>query len=172
MSKRKPAGVSFENWIDRTLAAAEARGDFANLPGYGKPLADLPSNYDPEWWTRNLLKREGVSYLPPALQIKRDVERWLEERLPLIADNEALDQELSKLNEQIKDVNRKNFDGPPSTTMPLKRERVIERWKTAREEYYEERAALAAARSSQEQTLDVSESRRSLWRRMMKRLGF
>lgn len=77
MTERKPAGMSFETWIDKQVREAAERGDFDNLPGAGKPLpgANLPD--DENWWVKGLLKREGLSgaaMLPESLQLRKEVE--------------------------------------------------------------------------------------------------
>lgn len=36
---RRPASLqNWQSWLDKTIAEAEQRGDFENLPGHGKPL--------------------------------------------------------------------------------------------------------------------------------------
>lgn len=38
VTERKPAGMSFETWVERQIAQGMARGAFDDLPGAGKPL--------------------------------------------------------------------------------------------------------------------------------------
>src|SRR6476660_4058855 len=67
MTERKPAGVSFESWIDAQIRVAKENGAFDNLPGAGKPLPDSDQPFDPDWWVKQLVKREqieGVDVLP------------------------------------------------------------------------------------------------------------
>ena len=59
-------------WVDLQIQQAMARGDFDNLPGYGKPIADLGSTHDPDWWLKRLVERERISVLPPSLQVRKD----------------------------------------------------------------------------------------------------
>jgi hypothetical protein len=35
-------------------------GDFDNLPGLGKPIPDIDEPYDPMWWVRPWVRREGM----------------------------------------------------------------------------------------------------------------
>lgn len=59
-------------WVDVQIQQAVARGDFDDLPGYGKPLR-LRDTHDPDWWVKGLLERENITgVLPPALQIRKD----------------------------------------------------------------------------------------------------
>jgi DnaJ-like protein len=67
MTRRRPPGVGWESWIDRQVREAEKRGEFRDLPGAGKPLADLDAPRDENWWIRNKLRDEGLSYTPPSL---------------------------------------------------------------------------------------------------------
>ncbi|WP_030566480.1 DnaJ family domain-containing protein [Streptomyces aureocirculatus] len=71
MTERKPPGVNFESWVDKQIREAEARGDFAALPGRGKPLPhDDGAAYDELWWVKRKLAREGVSVLSPTLALR------------------------------------------------------------------------------------------------------
>ena len=48
------------------------RGEFDNLPGAGKPIEGLGAQHDPEWWLKQLIERERIAVLPPALQLRKD----------------------------------------------------------------------------------------------------
>lgn len=74
MTERKPTGVSIESWVDRQIREAAERGEFENLPGYGKPLASLDAPYDELWWIKGKLHREGFSPLPPSLALRKEAE--------------------------------------------------------------------------------------------------
>ncbi len=58
--------------VDQLIGDAVARGEFDNLPGFGKPLQGLGETHDPDWWLRKLVEREQISILPPGLQLRRD----------------------------------------------------------------------------------------------------
>ncbi len=45
---------------NRVLHAME-EGAFDNLPGFGKPLPGIDEPYDPMWWVRQWVRREGLS---------------------------------------------------------------------------------------------------------------
>jgi Domain of unknown function (DUF1992) len=49
MTERKPAGTSWESWIDSQIRVAQEQGAFDNLPGAGKPLPNIDQEYDPLW---------------------------------------------------------------------------------------------------------------------------
>jgi hypothetical protein len=79
MTVRKPAAESWESWVDRQIREAEERGEFDDLPGTGKPLPDLHRQDDELWWVRKKLKRENLSYLPPTLHVRKELERAREQ---------------------------------------------------------------------------------------------
>lgn len=58
--------------IDQQIRAAQERGEFDDLPGFGKPLADGAAPYRPDWWLHQVVEREGagahVVPLPLALR--------------------------------------------------------------------------------------------------------
>ena len=46
---------------DRRIREAMEKGEFNDLPGSGEPIPNLQDGYDPDWWTKQLVKREGLS---------------------------------------------------------------------------------------------------------------
>jgi Domain of unknown function (DUF1992) len=46
---------------DNKIRAAIEAGEFDNLPGLGQPAAIFDEPYDPHWWIRRKLKREGLT---------------------------------------------------------------------------------------------------------------
>lgn len=131
MTERKPAGMSFETWIDRQIRDAQERGEFENLPGRGKPITGLDQPHDELWWVKQLMAREGISVTPPTLKLRKDVETMLEHvgELPTEA---AVRQLVADMNERIRRTNRIPVEGPPSTVMPLDADRVVQRWQDTR----------------------------------------
>ncbi len=128
VTDRKPPGVSWETWIDRQIREGMERGEFDGLPGHGKPIGDIDRPHDELWWVRDKLRREGVSYLPPTLALRKDVE---DARAAIaVAPSEAVVREiLEQINERIRATNRQATSGPPSNLMPLDVERTVEEWR-------------------------------------------
>jgi hypothetical protein len=58
MTERKPPGIGFQTWVERQIREAMERGEFDNLPGAGKPIADLDKPHDELWWIKQKLRRE------------------------------------------------------------------------------------------------------------------
>lgn len=131
MTQRKPRGVSWESWIDRQVREGRERGEFDNLPGAGRPLADLDRPHDEMWWVRKKLVSEGVSYLPPALALRKDKEEAMA-RLAHAPSEEEARRMLEELNDRIKEMNRRGASGPPSDVMPVDVDRAVARWHQGR----------------------------------------
>ena len=120
----------WQSWADRQIREAQARGDFDNLPGKGKPIAGLDEPYDEMWWVKQWLRRENLSVLPPTLTLRREVEQARE--LALSARTEAAVRAIvAGINAKIVEANRKPADGPPTNLMPLDVERVVGQWRAA-----------------------------------------
>jgi len=128
VTERKPLGMTIESFVERQIRAAQERGDFDNLPGKGKPLPGLNQPYDEMWWVKNLAKREKVSVLPPALELKRVVELGLEQALKLGSER-AVRQAVKLLNGKIAQQNRQATHGPATSLATLNAEQIVARWK-------------------------------------------
>lgn len=130
MTERKPFGVSYESWVDRMVREAQERGDFDNLPT-GKPIPNLDRPWTLDDWAREMIQREGVSILPPGLELRRHVERELQEMMQLGAEA-GVRNAVAKLNEHIAQVNRNILEGPHSNVRALDAEEVVQRWRAQR----------------------------------------
>ncbi len=131
LSPRKPAGENYESWVDRQIREARERGEFDNLPGAGKPLPDLHRPYDELWWVRRKLKEENLSYLPPALQLRKEVEEAREQITRARSEREVR-KIVAGINERIREANRTSLQGPASTVMPLDEEQTVRTWRERR----------------------------------------
>lgn len=127
MTERKPRGLSWRSWIDQQIEEARAKGAFENLPGHGKPLADLDEVYDPAWWAKKLVKREQLSLLPAALAIGRKVERALEE-IQGLRDEAQVRAKLAEINAEIAKTNATVTSGPPTHIGLLDVEEQVAQW--------------------------------------------
>lgn len=127
----KPAGENYESWVDRQIREARERGEFDNLPGAGKPLPDLHRPYDELWWVRKKLKEENLSYLPPALQLRKEVEEAREQITRARSEREVR-KIVAGINERIREANRTSLQGPASTVMPLDEEQTVRTWRERR----------------------------------------
>ncbi len=129
---RKPFGMPMEDWVDRQIREAAEKGEFDNLPGAGMPIHGLDRPWGIDDWAKEKIRREGVSILPPGLQLRRDVERELEEIMQLALEI-GVRRAVKRVNEHIREMNRRNREGPESLVRPLDVEEVVARWKAQRE---------------------------------------
>lgn len=131
MAERKPPGVGWETWIDRQIREGMERGDFDGLPGHGKPLRDLDRPRDEMWWVKDKLRREAVSYLPPTLAVRKELDD-ARARIAASGDEAEVRRIVADINAKIVAVNSRVTDGPPSTLVPLDVELVVADWAAAR----------------------------------------
>lgn len=145
MTRRKPLGTDWESWIDQVIREGRERGEFDDLPGAGRPLPGLDRPHDEMWWVRNKLESERVSYLPPALALRKDREDTLA-RVDTELSETRVRELLDGLNARIRDVNSHAIDGPPSTVMRVDIELLVQGWRERRAQ-----AAPATGRPLEEQ---------------------
>jgi hypothetical protein len=130
MTERKPPGVSWETWIDKQIREAQERGEFDDLPGKGKPLRDIDKPRDELWWVREKLRREEFTYLPPSLQVRKDLDE-ARERIRNATSEDDVRAIVEEINAKIREVNRMAVSGPPSNVYPLHLETVLDKWRNA-----------------------------------------
>ncbi|MEN3362353.1 MAG: hypothetical protein V7637_6335 [Mycobacteriales bacterium] len=126
MTERKPAGMSFETWIDKQIREAEERGAFKDLPGAGKPIPNLDD--DDMWWVKQLMRRENLSYLPPTLALRKEAEDVLA-AVPAAPSEAAVRAMITTLNEKIRAAIRTPPAGPPLNLLPVDVEKALESWR-------------------------------------------
>jgi hypothetical protein len=129
MTERKPLGTKFESWIEAQIHHAMEEGAFDNLPGAGKPLGQ---DYDPDWWVKQLMQREGVStMLPPSLELVRKMRAELA-AIQKLDDEATVRRLIVALNAEIAKVNATVVEGPPTRLATLDIDQVVARWQQAR----------------------------------------
>ncbi|MER7413700.1 MULTISPECIES: DUF1992 domain-containing protein [Streptomyces] len=130
MTERKPPGVSFETWADRQIREAEERGDFAQLPGAGKPLPGLDKPYTEQWWVERKMRDENLSYLPPSLALRKDAQEAREKAARARSEREVRTL-LDEINSRIEEAVRYPPEGPPHRLVPFDVEAAVEEWRRA-----------------------------------------
>lgn len=128
MTERKPPGLPFETWVDRQIREAEARGEFADLPGAGKPLPSLDAPYDEMWWVRGKMRREGLAFLPPSLILRKEAEDARAAAAVARSEDEVR-RILTGINEKIDAAVRRPPEGPPLNLVPFDVERAVADWR-------------------------------------------
>lgn len=131
MAERKPKGERWESWVERQIRESMERGEFDNLPGAGKPLPNIDEPHDEMWWIKDKLRRENISLLPPALALRKELEEALDQ-IAKARGEAAVRRIVAAINARILHVNSRTTSGPPSTTVPLNIDRVLEKWRRRR----------------------------------------
>ncbi|MEI5674315.1 MULTISPECIES: J-domain-containing protein [unclassified Nocardioides] len=143
-----------QTWVDQQIRVAMERGDFDDLPGAGKPIADLGSSHDPDWWVKKLVERERLVVLPPSVQLRKE-DGELDDRLDTIASEREVRAAVEDFNQRVVAARYRLPEGPPLVTMPRDLEATVEAWR-------ERRAERAAARRT---TQAAQPPRRRWWQR-------
>jgi len=132
MTERKPPGVSFESWIDKQIRDAQARGEFAELPGAGKPLpGGSDTSYDELWWIKQKMAREGLSVLPPTLALRKEAEDALTAAAAAPSER-VVRRIIEDINTKIRDMMFKPPPGPPLGLKPYDVEEILREWRERR----------------------------------------
>ncbi len=160
MTERKRWDLTFETWIERQIRVAQDRGDFDDLPGYGKPIPDHGD--DELWWVKSYLAREGLSteaLLPPELQLRREIER-LPGTVGSAPSEKVVREIVSDLNRRIADCLRFP-SGLPVPIHKVDAEKMVEVWTVERARRREEaRTALNSTRPRLETESEAGAVRR------------
>lgn len=88
------------NWIERRLGELADDGFFEDLPGTGKPIADLDTQYSPTWWAARWVKRDAARQdaIEMRSKVAADIDAAFE--LPLDASRERL-REIAKAVDEL-----------------------------------------------------------------------
>ncbi|MGY0234301.1 DnaJ family domain-containing protein [Longispora urticae] len=118
--------------VDKQIREAEERGEFANLPGAGKPIPNLGTTYDENWWVREYMRREKLSFVgPPALALRKEAEDILDTVAKEYSER-AVRGIVADLNARILEVRRGAVEGPSIVVNTLDEDEVVARWKEHR----------------------------------------
>ena len=126
--------IELQTWqslAESRIREAQEAGEFANLPGQGKPIAGMDGVEDEQWWIKQKIRRENLSLLPPGLQIRLDVEKGLLAIWQMPSET-AVRRAVAELTERIRTAHLAAVWGPPSTTMPLDVDEVLSQWRQRR----------------------------------------
>lgn len=124
MSMRK-----WESAVEQQIRDGIARGEFDALPGRGRPIEGLSTEHDEDWWLKAKLRAERLSYLPPTIRIRKEVEE-AREAMAAASNEQVVRRIVDDINVRIRDINRRGAEGPPSTVMPLDPEAEVDRWRS------------------------------------------
>jgi hypothetical protein len=150
-------------WVDLQVQRAIERGEFDNLPGTGKPIHDLGTTHDPDWWLKRFIERERITgVLPPALSLRVE-----DGRMDSVVDAETSERRVREIledfNARVVAARRQLQGGPPVITRTRDVDAEVEAWRQRRAAR-RERIDRAAA-SQQGAAPEVR--RRAWWRRLI-----
>ena len=143
-------------WVDQQIRQAVERGEFDDLPGYGKPIEGLGPQHDPDWWLKKLVEREHITLLPPALQLRKD-DAELDGLLDRITAESEVRRELEDFNERVRRARIQPLGGPPMITQERDVDAEVEAWRSRRE------ARVTAQRAELEAAAPPKRRRRWRW---------
>lgn len=118
-------------WVDLQVRAAMERGEFDDLPGAGRPIRDLGTEHDPDWWLRKLVERERLVVLPLSVQLRKE-DAGLDEELDRLTSERAVRARVEDFNERVVKARYALPEGPPLITMPRDVEETVEAWSARR----------------------------------------
>ncbi|MFC0624518.1 DnaJ family domain-containing protein [Kribbella deserti] len=162
MTQRKPPGMSFETWTEQQVQHADRAGAFDNLEGAGKPIPSLGAPHDPDWWTKSLIKREGIpaeELLPEPLKLRREIEHLPETVKGLWKEQQVRDL-VEGINKRVTEWIRFGT-GPWVAVTHVDVEKVVADWREFREARRQHQAAEATAAAKREA------ERKPWWRRAL-----
>ena len=137
-------------YVDLQIQQAVERGDFDDLPGFGKPIENLGTQHDPDWWVKQLIEREQITgVLPPALQLRTD-DAQLDDRLDQITTEREVRAELEDFNERVRKARIQPLGGPPMITQERDVDAEVERWRARRSARHAAQQAEIAQRETHE----------------------
>jgi hypothetical protein len=134
--------------VEAQIRAAQARGDFDDLPGKGKPL-DLPEVHDPDWWVKSYVRREGIDtsvLVHPTIALRREADGFPQSLVELTSE-EQVRAVLEDFNRRVVAEWRRTTTGPsvPVVARQVALDPMVERWRALRAEVRAVEPAVATA---------------------------
>lgn len=168
--KRPPAAATahaVQSWVDQTIAQAERQGAFSDLPGAGKPLREVDTRTDPDWWVKSLIEREKLDLsdaMPGVMQLRRE-KAALPESLLSLPDEAAVRAHLEDFNERVLADRRRPHGGThsPPVVGRVDVDELVEVWRSLRAALPSPEVAVEGETSAPEEA--PTRARRRWWRR-------
>lgn len=140
VTPRRPSAATtaraVQTWVDQTIDQAQRQGAFDNLPGAGKPLRDVDTRTDPDWWVKGLIQREQLDLsdaMPGVMQLRREKATY-PESLFVLPDEAAVRSVVEDFNERVLADRRRPHVGPtsPPVVGRLDVDEMVQAWREAR----------------------------------------
>lgn len=122
-----------ERRIEREIRQATERGDFADLPGAGKPLPGAGEALPEDWWLRDKMRREnvGAEVLPTTLRLRKEIQD-IDATVAKLRTEAEVRQAVADLNDQVRKALLGPVDGPPVALRAVDVDTVVVDWRAAR----------------------------------------
>jgi hypothetical protein len=168
--RRPPASATaraVSTWVDQQIQQAQRQGAFDNLPGAGRPLADVDTRSDPDWWVRGLIEREQLDLsgaMPGPMQLRREKATFPDSLLDL-PDESAVRARLQDFNERVLADRRRPVVGAtsPPVVGRVDIDEMLEVWRAARPRSPEAPAGGAGGGDGDETPARTRTLRRRRW---------
>lgn len=119
-------------YVETAIQQAIRRGDFDDLPGYGKPLEGLGDHHDPNWWIRRKIQTEQLTGLgPPALRLRVEHAEF-DERLDALTRETDVREYVADFNRRVVEARRQLQGGPPVVTPTRDADAEVDAWRARR----------------------------------------
>ena len=119
-------------YIETAIQQAIRRGDFDDLPGAGKPIADLGAHHDPDWWIKRKIRQEQLTGLgPPALTLRTEHAEF-ERRADALTREDDVRDYVADFNRRVVEARRQLQGGPPVVTPTRDIEAEVAAWRRRR----------------------------------------
>lgn len=124
-----------ESATDRMIREAQERGEFDNLPGYGKPLKNLTGPKATDWVTGWMQREDLSGVLPPEMALRKEADRIVDTVADLRTEAEVR-QVVEELNRRIREMRLRppsgHNRGPESFLRTVSADRVVGEWRQRR----------------------------------------
>ncbi|WP_460796157.1 DnaJ family domain-containing protein [Microbacterium sp. GXF0217] len=130
-----PVQLTAENkheFVESAIQVAIRRGEFDDLPGAGKPLENLGTPNDPDWWIRRKIETENLTGLGPPALLLRTEDRGLDDQLDVLGRESDVREVLEDFNKRVIDARRQLMGGPPVVTRTRDVDAEVAAWRERR----------------------------------------
>jgi TusA-related sulfurtransferase len=97
--------------IEQKIQEAQARGDFDNLPGSGRPVEIEDDSHVPEDLRLAYKILKNANCVPPEIELKKEI-RQMEEMLEDLSDEKESYRQVKRINYKIMQLNMMRKTSP------------------------------------------------------------
>jgi hypothetical protein len=119
-------------YVESAIQRAIREGAFDDLPGAGKPIEDLGTTHDPDWWIRRKIQAEDLRGLGPAALTLRVEDREFEQRMDAFTREADVREAVEDFNRRVKHARLQLLGGPPVVTPLRDADAEVDSWRQRR----------------------------------------